>query len=238
LIAPAWIGGQPEATGEDGIRVVHIDLSGTVEDTASIASWLVERDADLILVAGVKSDQIVQAISEDSAYTLLSEPVVQAGVVIFGRDRWALETTRSEHGERVHLVTAPSGAGVINVVTTWGAMGASKPASDALVERFLEVTEVVENASDSVIVIGNLGATKWSAPFRSLIANTSLRDATEGEGYLPTAPISGLPILGRWMGIPIDVAYVGPDLTPLDLVVGPDIGAEHLPITIVVGPVQ
>ena len=51
-------------------------------------------------------------------------------------------------------------------------------------------------------------------------------------------PGQAIPIIGGWLGIPIDVAYMDPELTPLDVVVGPNIGAAHLPMTVDVSPAE
>lgn len=238
LIAPAWIGSQPEATGEDGVRIVHVDLSGRVRDMPEVARWLLTSQADLLLVAGVTAGEVDPVVIDSSPYTLLSSPGDQAGIAIIGRDQWIVNTTLSDAGDQVHAVVVPSGSGVISVITTWGGMGTSPQASEALAGRFAKLSEVVGDANDRVVVIGSLGATKWSNATNTLLSDTGLRDATAGAGHLMTAQGSDLPIIGRWMRIPIDVAFLGPELTPLELAVGPEIGAGHLPLTIVVGPKQ
>jgi hypothetical protein len=236
LILPSWVGSQPEATGEGGIRIVHVDLSGALDDIPSIEAWLLDADADVVFLAGITTGQAAPLMIEHTHYTLLSDPGNQQGVAIFGRDNWQLDTTFSADGQPVHLVSVPSEAGVIDVVTGWGNMSTSESSSNSLWHRFRHLTDVVEDANNPVVVIGNLGATRWSAASRHLLTHSTLRDATEGSGYLPTSPISDLPVVGRWIGIPIDVAYMSPEVTPFNLVVGPDIGAEHLPLTIDISP--
>ena len=58
----------------------------------------------------------------------------------------------------------------------------------------------------------------------------------EGRGYLSTWPVSDFPLIGGWIGIPVDVVLMSRELTPLSLVTGPDIGAHHLPVTTIIGP--
>jgi len=48
--------------------------------------------------------------------------------------------------------------------------------------------------------------------------------------------VYGIPIIGGWLGLPVDVVLMTDGITPLELTTGPDIGAEHLPVTVVVGP--
>jgi len=237
LILPAWVANQPPASGEDTVRVTHIDLSGMLDDVDGAIAWLVNTEADLLLVAGT-SPGTVDAISRsDPSYVLLSSESVGSGVAVFARDNWHTTTEFDTIGDPVYRISVPSGTGAIDVITAWGAMATSGTTADALAERFATVTDMVTSSGNPVLVIGNLGATKWSVVSRRLLGDTTLRDATGGFGYLSTWPTSNLPIIGRWVGIPIDVAYIGPTLTPLDVIVGPDIGAGHLPLTIDISPV-
>lgn len=237
LILPAWIGSQPAASGEDTVRVTHVDLSGTLNDVDGAIAWLVETDADLRLIAGAPPD-VLDAISlADPTYRLLTGEAVGSGVAVFAKDEWTITTELDAGGNPVHRVTVPSGTGVIDVVTAWGAMATSDATADDLRNRVATITDTVNASVNPVAVVGNLGATKWSVVSKDLLANTTLRDGTAGFGYLATSPTSDVAIIGRWVGIPIDVAYLGPALTPLNVVIGPDIGAEHLPLTIDISPV-
>lgn len=236
LILPAWTGSQPAASGEDTVRVTHIDLSGTLDNTEGAVEWLVDRDADILLVAGAHPE-VLDAVSDaDPAYSVLAKDSTGSGVAVFAKQDWIITTVVDASGAPVHRITVPSGTSVIEVITSWGPMATSGDASDALMSRYETITETVNASVNPVAVVGNLGATRWSIVSRRLLGNTTLRDATEGFGYLSTWPTSELPIVGRWVGIPIDVVYLGPELTPLDVVVGPDIGADHLPLTIDISP--
>jgi endonuclease/exonuclease/phosphatase (EEP) superfamily protein YafD len=63
-----------------------------------------------------------------------------------------------------------------------------------------------------------------------------VRDATVGSGYLATSPVVNIPLIGGWIGLPIDVVLMTDEITPLELSTGPDIGSGHLPVTVLVGP--
>ncbi|MEN8237989.1 MAG: hypothetical protein ABFR53_02180 [Actinomycetota bacterium] len=238
LMLPAWVGSQPPATGEDTVRVTHVDLSGTLDDEGEAVAWLVETDADLLLVAGAPSSTLDAISVADPTYVWLTRDSTRFDVAVFARGNWNVTTGFDSGGGSVHRITVPSGTGVVDVVTAWGPMATSSAASDVLVSRFGTITDAVNASINPVAVIGNLGATEWSVVSRELLASTTLRDATDGFGYLSTWPLSDLPIIGRWVGIPIEVAYLDPALTPLDVIVGPDIGAAHLPITIEISPVS
>ncbi|MCL1587659.1 MAG: hypothetical protein M3092_04505 [Actinomycetia bacterium] len=238
LILPAWIGSQPDATGEGTIRITHADLSGTLTDVDETVTWLVTADADVLLIADPPAIVVAAISAADPTYELLNPDTASNGVAVFTRGNRVMATRSDQSGAPVYRITVPSETGVVDVITAWGPMANSSSTSEELANRFAAIADTVNASDNPAVVIGNLGATKWSVVSRDLLAVTSLRDATEGSGYLSTWPTSDLPIVGRWVGIPIDVAYMDPELTPLDVVVGPDIGAEHLPMTLVVSPVE
>jgi hypothetical protein len=238
LILPAWIGGQPDATGEGTIRITHVDLSGTLADVDETVTWLVTTDADVLLVADPPTVVVAAISAADPTYKLLNPGTASSGVAVFTRGDWVMATTSDQSGAPVYRITVPSETGVVDVITALGPMATSSSTSEELTHRFTTIADAVNASDNPSVVIGNLGATKWSVVSRDLLSVTTLRDATEGSGYLSTWPISDLPIVGRWIGIPIDVAYMDPELTPLDVVVGPNIGADHLPMTVDVSPAE
>jgi endonuclease/exonuclease/phosphatase (EEP) superfamily protein YafD len=237
LILPAWIGDQPDATGEGAIRITYVDLTGMPTDVDETLTWLLAIDADVLLVADPPTVVAAAISAAGSTYELLNPGTTNSGVAVFTRGNWVMVIETDPSGSPVYRITIPSETGAMDVITARGPMATSSSTSQDLENRFTTIADAVNNSENPAVVIGNLGATKWSAVSRDLAGATRLRDATEGSGYLSTWPTSDLPIIGRWIGIPIDVVYMDPELTPFDVVVGPDIGAEHLPITVDVSPV-
>jgi hypothetical protein len=102
--------------------------------------------------------------------------------------------------------------------------------------RLDTIKAVMQTATNPVVVIGNVGATLWTHGMRDLVSTTDLRDAAKGEGYLSTSNVSGLRIVGGWLGLPLDVVLMTSDITPISLNTGPDVGAENLPVSVIFGP--
>jgi endonuclease/exonuclease/phosphatase (EEP) superfamily protein YafD len=172
-------------------------------------------------------------------YTIIAEPRIpdDAGMVILGTEDWPVEVTLTEfYEEPVYRITVGANGQTINVVTTWGDIGSDEKKADRLAARLETISAVVASSVHPVTVMGNLGATRWTHGMEAMRETVGVRDATEGSGYLATSPVSGIPIIGGWLGIPIDVVLMTGEITPLELSTGPDIGAEHLPVTVVVGP--
>jgi hypothetical protein len=239
LIMPLWFGTQPAATGEDGVRVVHADVYPGVDDSDFVMRWLYESDADLILVAGTTADRLRPLVADGSPYSILVSPDRPdvPGIVALGTKAWPVDVTYTEgQVEPVYRITVGANGETIDVVTTWGDLASNSKESDRLAARLEAVTVAVRAASHPVAVIGNLGATRWTQGMRTLRDATGVRDATEGSGYLSTWPVSDIPLIGGWIGIPIDIVLMTDEITPLELTTGPDIGAGHLPVTVVIGP--
>jgi hypothetical protein len=241
VIAPLWLGSQPDGTGEDGTTVVSIDIYGGTDNEENMLRWLLDSGADVIIASGVTAERMLPLTADGSPYRILASPAFpdRSGIVVLGNDNYAVaEIATPEFAQQVVVVTVPAGASTVDIASTWGELANSARKADALAERLEAIKVVVEAAESPVAVIGNLGATRFTAGMRSLIGSTSLRDATEGSGYLATWPASNIPIIGGWIGIPIDVVLMTPEITPFELTTGPDIGAKHLPVTVVVGPTQ
>lgn len=74
----------------------------------------------------------------------------------------------------------------------------------------------------SQILVGDLNATPWCHPFRSLIKRTNLTDTARGYGWQPTWNVSSL-----LFQIPIDHVLVSPDFVAADRRIGPDLSSDH-----------
>ncbi len=239
LIVPLWMGAQPAATGEDGIRVVHADIYPSVDDSNFVLRWLLDSKADLILVAGTTADRMEPLTTDGSPYSIIVAPERPdvPGIVALGTENWPVEVTYAEGlTEPVYRITVGANGETIDVVTTWGDLASNSREADRLSARLEAVSAAVTSTSRPVAVIGNLGATRWTSGMTTMRDTIGVRDTTEGSGYLSTWPLSDIPLIGGWIGIPVDIVLMTDEITPLELSTGPDIGAGHLPVTVVIGP--
>jgi endonuclease/exonuclease/phosphatase (EEP) superfamily protein YafD len=239
LIVPLWLGDQPAATGEDGIRIVNANVYPTVSDRDFVIRWMLDSDADLILVAGTTADRMERLTDESSPYRIIAQPDVagDAGIVVLGTEDWPVEVMRTEtYAEPVYRITVGANGATINVVTTWGEMGSNGQKAELLAARLETISAAVATSPHPVTVIGDIGATRWTQGMQTMRDTVGVRDATVGSGYLATSPVVNIPLIGGWIGLPIDVVLMTDDITPLELSTGPDIGSGHLPVTVLVGP--
>ncbi len=239
LIAPLWIDSQPEATGENSIHVVHLDATGGFDDRNAATSWLIESEADIVLIAGGTSEIINRVVTSDSGWIALVAPEIEntAGQIILAKQEWDIAVTPTGEGaDAVLRITVGDTSSAYDIITAWGPIASSAENADRLQARLDTIKAVMQTATNPVVVIGNVGATLWTHGMRDLVSTTDLRDAAKGEGYLSTSNVSGLRIVGGWLGLPLDVVLMTSDITPISLNTGPDVGAENLPVSVIFGP--
>lgn len=240
LIVPMWFGSQPESTGEDSLRIVQVDATGGFDDRDEAFEWFISSDADVLIISGGTTRISADVVSDETGWLVLLEPDTDntAGTVILGKQLWdtAVMPTGVD-GDTVIRVSAGEGSGAYDIITAWGPVASSSEKAERLTARLDTIKTLTESATHPVVVVGNLGATIWTAGMRDLLSTTELRDAAKGFGYLSTSNASGIPIIGGWLGLPLDVVLMTPDATPIELETGPDIGAGHLPVDVLVGPV-
>jgi hypothetical protein len=239
IVAPMWFGSQPESTGENGLHIISIDGTGGYSDRQGALNWLTGEKADLILIAG-GSDVIADAmVRADPTLLVLHQPEVAntAGHVVLGRQPWDVAVTPTGEGKDVVVrVTAGDEEGAYDILTASGPTAWGEEKADRLAARISTIDSLARSASNPVVVIGNLGATRWTHGMRTLLATSDLRDATKGQGYLATSEASDLFLIGGWLGLPLDVVLMSPTATPITLTTGPNVGADHLPVSVLVGP--
>jgi hypothetical protein len=238
VLSPLWFGSQPTATGEGGATVVSLDMFGSTSDEDRVLQWLFDTDADVIMVSGVAAGRLDPLTADGSPYRVIASPEPDtSGICIIAKEDYAVRVEYTETtAEPIYIVSVPSGNEVVSVITAWGEVAKSSSKAEALSERLGVIESLVQTRTGPVAVVGSIGATRFTSGMRSLLASSGLRDASEGSGYLSTTPVLDIPIIGGWVGIPLDVALMTADITPLDLATGPDIGVGHLPISLTIGP--
>lgn len=79
-----------------------------------------------------------------------------------------------------------------------------------------------------VVLCADLNTGPWSPAFADLLAVSGLVDTRRGQGVLPTWSARWPPV----PAIPIDHCLVSPEIGVDDVRVGPNVGSDHLPLTV------
>lgn len=239
VLFPVFFGSQQSGTGEDGVAVVSVDLSGAHDDTEDVLRFLFDSQADLLVVDGFSKARLRPITVEGSPYQIVAGPEGDnvTGLVLIARGDFKVETLKTANDvETIYVVSVPAGDRTIDIVAAASGLANSSSKTRLLDDRLALIDETLANQTTPTAVIGNLGATRFTSRIAALMSDNGLRDATEGDGYISTWPVSGAPLIGGWIGVPLHLVLLPTELAPLSLEVGPDIGAEHLPLTVVIGP--
>ena len=94
-------------------------------------------------------------------------------------------------------------------------------------EQLAIAGEVLAEVDAPMLMVGDFNTTPWSASFRAFRSENNL------SGFNTRAT---WPVWLGFAGIPIDHAFVSPDLRILGIETGPDIGSDHRPLLIDVAP--
>jgi len=94
-------------------------------------------------------------------------------------------------------------------------------------DQLAELAAIVKQSTSPVLLLGDLNATPWCASFKQLLSASGLRDASQGQGVLPTWP-TFLPIF--W--IPIDHCLHSADIHVRRVSCGPKVGSDHFPLLV------
>lgn len=90
------------------------------------------------------------------------------------------------------------------------------------------IGEYIKNLQQSAIVLGDLNVSMWSPYYRSMIAKSSLHNARQGRGILPSHSVVAPQVAA--FAAPIDHCLVTSDIKVENFELGPAIGSDHLPI--------
>ena len=82
------------------------------------------------------------------------------------------------------------------------------------------------------MVVGDFNLTPWSPYFQRFITGSGLRDARKPRRFDHTWPVT---FDNAHIGIAIDHSFAHPSLPLVERVIGPDLGSDHMPVTVTFG---
>lgn len=82
------------------------------------------------------------------------------------------------------------------------------------------------------VVVGDFNLTPWSPYFQRFIRDSRLRDARRPRRFDHTWPVT---FDNAHIGIAIDHSFAHPSLSLVERLIGPDLGSDHMPVTVTFG---
>lgn len=235
LLIPLFAGSQATPASDERLEIVTFDVEQEVAERVGIIEWLDGIDADIVFLQNT-NDRWVEILSTTEwDYEIVATPTdtLQQGITVLSRVPASgtptevgvagdaiVEVTTAFEGEQVLLI------GVNSVRPT------SKDAADRRDELFSFVADLASERSGPVVVVGNLGTTRWSAAFRSLRNDGNLINSEDGYGYQGTWPANDLRFFGALLSVPVDHVLTSRSLTTASRETGPELGSSHLPLIV------
>ncbi len=230
LVAPMWLSTQGTVGSSDRVRIVSLDTSGAPDNPRTILTWIDGVEADVALLYRTNADWGDAIATAEVPYRVLPvsvgpDAVGRAAVLV--RDEAEVEPLDPIPGSDL-TVRVASGSTEAIVVGIAAQNPSSTLESDRRIGRFAAINEAVSSIDESVVVTGNLEASRWSHAFE--VIASGMVNSEDGFGYVASWPSTDWPIIGTYAGLPLDHAVYRGDLTVPMRRVGPDLGSSHRPL--------
>ena len=220
--------------GRPALRVVQKNLLHCNEQVGPVADWFKAQDADVIVVQEMTEVWREALVDRLASFELYALPVVRD----LGQRHVAGVFVRRGLGVRSHRFL-----GEAELLKKMPQVQLEVPGFDAPVAlvgvhtrapvsakwswlRGIQLDELAEWATTQdgpVLLVGDLNATRWSAPLRDLRHATGLHDTAEGYGLVGTWPD-----FWAWSGmIILDHVLSSEHFEVIDRRVGPGLGSDH-----------
>lgn len=219
------------------LRVVSANLLWSSDVEARLLPWLVEQDADVILLLELDRERLglVERLAERGyVHQLLSPEPADYNPMTWGR------ALLSRHPLREPRLTEPG-----PILEAWidfegrplrilgtHPMRPGRPdrndVRDATLDRLAELAA----RQPEVLVLGDLNLTEFSPLWAELLEGGNLYDTRAGRGHMGSWKVY-MPRTNWPLPLPrlaLDHVLLGPSLVTVDRRLGPEIGSDHLPI--------
>lgn len=235
FLVPLWLVQQAPPAGSERVRVVTLDVGRSATRRTTVVEWLAAVDADVVVLAGTTPAWADAIAASDLLLSVVSAPPPErvSGITVLLREPTAARTEAVGASRepvvrfRVEIGGRPA---EFLVVDPPPPVDARRAAVNAAVLD--AVTGIAAGREGPVVVVGDLGLTRWSVPFRALVTDGELVDAEDGFGYAGTWPATGVPAVARYLALPVDHVLFSRNLTAVDRRLGPDLGVGRFPLVV------
>jgi len=217
-----------EARGQDSVRLVHVNINNYNRELESALEFFRETDPDVLVIVEA-SERLVAALGplKERLPHVFVETRGRFGVAVLSRYPMAAHSVyfTPHNPSIVAVIDTPHGP--LRVIGTHPRSPASARRARRRNTQLDAIASFVRGGSEPTVLLGDLNTTPWSHAFRTLVAESELRDTSRGVGFQWSWPASFWPL-----AIPIDHALVSEDVRVLDRRMGPSIGSDHLPLVL------
>lgn len=230
-LAPYWMPHRvgPATAESHPVSVISMNVRRVNRETDAATSYLRDRQPDVAAVLEVDDRwaEALERLGDVFPHRLIVPRPDNFGIAVLSRyplaDTRVVEFTASGYPSIVTTVEHASGD--FRLIATHPYPPFNAAAWATLQEHLRGVAEEAARGPRRRVVVGDLNATPWSHPFRSLLEAGGLADSALGRGVQATYH-AGLPA----PRIPIDHVLVPPEAAVLRRAVGPANGSDHFAV--------
>ncbi len=230
LVAPFYLDSPAPAAAGESLRIVSFNVGAGTADPDNMIQWIENSEADLVFLLESTEEWVGAVPMEDSHYAVTNEIPEDRlyGISVLGNGATGVEQLRlGSTRDPVMRVEAQLDDSMVAVYAVHPRPPDSALKAAARDSLFDDLAGLVARETMPVIVIGDFNATPWSYAFRDFAADTGLVNSQKGYGLSATWP-ANLPITL----VPLDHMLHSESLTTISRDVGPDLGSDHLPLTV------
>jgi endonuclease/exonuclease/phosphatase (EEP) superfamily protein YafD len=196
-----------------------------------VLDFVRHHEGDIVILIDAKRERWNAAVADISALYPYRAPPWKEGapIILFSRyPVFRYESVQSPGGERPYLeVDLAIDEQVVTVLGVHPASPTLTDSSDSR-ERNRSLNHIGRSVRDRdrpLIVAGDFNITPFSPHFRDMMTASGLRNAAQGQGWIPTWPRQFWPIR-----VPIDHVLIRGPFAVQSLTRGPSIGSDHFPV--------
>ncbi len=227
-VLPWYFGGDPQDDNA-AIKLIHANVLSTNDDYDRLLELVAVEQPDLIFLQELSPEwlEATRPLQEDYPHAYTEPRTDNFGIGLFSR----LPLDSVTHLDSPPLdfptiiATLTVNGAQLTLINTHPMIPLGRANVEARNEHLESVAALAAQAERPVMLIGDFNTTMWTRPYRTLEANTGLRNSRHGFGILPTWS-AFMP----FAMIAIDHAFVSDDIDVVETRTGPRIGSDHLPL--------
>lgn len=217
--------------GDTSLKLIHANVHSSNVDYQRLVHFIDDEQPDIFILQEINPEWVLGTDGLLTAYPYVHIVPRRGnfGIAAFSKIPFDavshIDSPPLAHPTIVATITVNEKP--ITLISSHPTIPISGQLYQARNEQLVSIAGLVNQASSSVVLMGDFNTSIWDTHFRELENATGLINARRGFGILPSWP-TFLP----FAMIPIDHALVSGDITVTDLRTGRDIGSDHLPLII------
>lgn len=233
----------PAASAKNSGRltVFHFNVGVGNEQSQRVLSYLQRRAKEIDVIALFEAnndfDYVLDELKDVYPYQIKHLEDTPFGIALVSKhpiDYGAVAFIPSEHFPHIEATLKLPGRGTPLALY---AIHPPPPISGELAKaRNAQLDHVAravaKQAKATPIVVGDFNLTPWSPYFKRFLTVSGLRDARTPRRFDHTWPVT---FNNAHLGLAIDHSLAHPSLRLVKRTIGPDLGSDHLPVTVTFG---